>query len=216
MAFSLPSLPKLPSSLPGASLAPVAVLNAVSLIARFLPELNPPFPVYAIINVDTFVPLTIADQWKEINVKWAEYQTTDYPVEDGGFITANKVRRPSQVDMVLVKTGSDLARSAWLEAIRQQLDSDPLARYHILTPNGLFQSLTLTLGAFQTRQERGQNMLYLELRAVEVPQIETPSLLGEEAVDPESQPITEQGRVFPSDTPAATETLAGTPQGIGP
>lgn len=216
MAISLPSLPKLPSSLPGASLAPVAVLNAVSLIAKFLPELNPPFPIYMVFNADTFVPLTIPDQWKEINVKWAEYQTTDYPVEDGGFITANKVRRPSQVDMVLVKTGSDLARFAWLEAIRQQLSSDPLARYHILTPNGLFQSLTLTFGNFQTRQERGQNMLYLELRAVEVPQIETSSLLGEEAVDPESQPMTEQGRVYPTDTPTATETLAGTPQGANP
>lgn len=214
MAFSLPSLPKLPNKLPGASLAPVAVLNAVSLIAKFLPQLNPVRPVYAILNAETFIPLTIPDQWGEIIVKWAEYQTTDYPVEGGGFISANKVRRPNQVDMVLVKTGSDLSRFAWLEAIRQQLASDPLARYDIITPNGILQSLTITVGSFQTRPERGQNMLYLELRCVEIPQIETPSLLGENAIEPEAGPTVEIGRVYPTDVGAATTQLAGTPQGV--
>lgn len=211
--MALPSLPKLPTKLPGASLAPVAVLNAFSLIAKNLPGLNPPRPIYLIANAETFVPLTIPDSWGEVVVRWAEYQLTDYPVEDGGFIMANKVRRPSGVDMVLIKTGSDLARFTWLEAIRQQLAADPLARYNILTPNGLFQSLTITMGSFQTRQDRGSNMLYLELKCTEVPQIETPSLLGENAVDPESTPVTELGRVYPADTPPAVIPLAGTPQG---
>lgn len=209
MAWSLPSLPSLPTSAPGASAAPVAVLNGVSLLAKFLPDLNPPRPVYAIINAETGIPLTVPDSWGEAIVRWADYQTTDYPVEGGGFITANKVRRPASVDLVLVKTGSDLARMSWLEAVRQQLDQDPLARYHVVTPNGIFQSLTLTGSAFQTRPDRGQNMLYLEVRFTEVPQIRTPSLTGQNAVDPESGPVAVLGRVFPQNVTSAVRALAG-------
>lgn len=213
MAFSLPSLPSLPTKFPGASLAPVAVLNGLSLVAKFLPGLNPPSAIYAILNAETFVPLTIPTSWGEILIKWAEYQVVDYPVEGGGFITANKVRRPATVDMVLIKTGSDPARFTWLEAIRQQLASDPLARYNIITPNGIFQSMTITMGAQQTRPDRGSNMLYLEIKCSEVPQIETPSLLGDDAVDPESGPVSAAGRVFPTDVPPATANLIGPPPG---
>lgn len=211
MAWSLPSLPSLPTRAPGISLAPVAVLNALSRIAGQLPGLNPATPIYAVLNADTGIPLTVPDSWGEVLVKWAEYQTTDYPVEGGGFITANKVRKPMAADLLLIKTGTDLQRSTWLEAIRQQLDADPLARYHIITPNGLFQSMTLTVGAFQTRQDRGQNMLYLELKCAEVPQIRTASLLGDRALEPGSGPITDAGRVYTNTVPAIDSALAGPP-----
>lgn len=215
MAFTLPSLPRLPTRLPTASIAPAAVLNVVSLIAKNLPNINPPSPIYAIFNAETFLPLTIPDSWLEITPRFAEFQVSDYPVEDGGFMAANKVRRPTLVDMVLVKTGSDLARATWLEAIRQQVAADPIARYNILTPQGLFQSLTITRLSFQTRQDRGQNMLYLELQLSEVPLIDTPSLLGDRSVDPESGPSEDLGRVYPSDTSeqVTQQAKAGAPAG---
>lgn len=215
MAFSLPSLPSLPTKLPTASIAPAAVLNVVSLIAKNLPKFNPPNAVYAVFNAETFLPLTIPDSWLEITPRFAEFQVSDYPVEDGGFMAANKVRRPELVDMVLVKTGTDLARATWLEAIRQQVKADPIARYNILTPQGIFQSLTITRLSFQTRQDRGANMLYLELQFSEVPQISTPSLLGDNAVDPESGPTAALGRVYPSNTTTQVAALAkaGAPAG---
>ena len=208
MAISLPSLPKLPTKLPGASLLPAAVLNVVSLISKNLPRFNPPRPIYAVINADTGIPLTIPDSWLEITPRFSEYQVSDYPVEDGAFAAYNKVRRPDTVDMVLVKTGPDLARATWLEAIRQQVQTDPTARYHVITPNGIFQSLTINRQVFQTRQDRGQNMLYLELQFTEVPIIQTPSLLGDNAVEPESIPIEEIGRVYPTITPPQIGALA--------
>lgn len=208
MAFTLPSLPKLPTKVPGMSSAPVAVLNAVSLVAKFLPGLNPPFPIYAILNAETFIPLTIPSSFGEIVERMAEFQVSEYPVEDGGFIAANKVRRPTLIDVTVMKTGSDLARFAWLEAIRQQLASDPLARYNIVTPEGIFQSLTLVGVTQQKRADRGSNMMYLELKFSEVPQISTPSEVGEKAVDAESKPTVEIGRVYPSDASVATEQLA--------
>lgn len=208
MALSLPSLPKLPTKLPGASLLPAAVLNVVSLIAKNLPKFNPPRPIYAIINADTGVPLTIPDSWQEIVPRFFEYQVSDYPVEDGAFAAYNKVRRPDAIDVVLVKTGTDLARATWLEAIRQQVQTDPTARYHIITPQGIFQSQTVNRGVFQARPDKGSNMLYLEMQFTEVPIIQTESLLGDNAVNPESGPTTELGRVYPSTTSAQVAELA--------
>lgn len=208
MAFTLPSLPRLPTRLPTASLAPAAVLNVVSLIAKNLPKFNPPSPIYAVFNAETFLPLTIPDSWLEINPRFAEFQVSDYPVEDGGFLAANKVRRPNTVDMVLIKTGPDLSRATWLEAIRQQVAADPIARYNILTPQGVYQGMTITRLAAPARQDRGSNMLYLELQFSEVPLIDTPSLLGDRAVEPESGPSADVGRVYPSDTTTQVAQLA--------
>lgn len=208
MAISLPSLPRLPTQLPGASLLPAAVLNVVSLIARNLPNLNPPAPIYAIVNAATFVPLTVPDSWLEIAPRFSEYQVPDYPIEGGGFAAYNKVRRPDQIDVTLVKTGPDLSRATWLEAIRQQIQADPLALYHIVTPQGIFQNQTIVRGSFQTRQDRGSNKLYLDMQFSEIAQIQTPSLLGDNAVEPEAGPTTEIGRVYPSDTSSQVAALA--------
>jgi hypothetical protein len=210
VAFSLPSLPKLPTKLPTASLLPAAVLNVVSLISKNLPKFNPPRPIYAIVNADTFLPLTVPDSWMEITPRFSDFQTSDYPVEELGYTIANKVRRPDGIDMVLIKEGPDLSRATWLEAIRSQVAADPIARYHVVTPQGIFQSLTITRLSYQTRQDRGSNMLYLELQLTEVPQITTPSLLGDKAVDPESGPTVELGRVYPNETPAQVASLAKT------
>lgn len=214
MAFSLPSLPKLPFRLPSISAAPAAVLNVVSLIARNLPNVNPPVAIYAILDVETGVPLTIPDSWGEL-IQRSESQVSDYPVEDGAFAAYNKVKRPGSFDFVLVKTGSDLSRATWLEAIRQQIDVNPLARYNVITPQGIWQSYTITRMSHQTRQDRGSNMLYLELQFSEIPQIETPSFMGENTVDPTSGAMVDQGRIFSSVTPPSVAALARSGTSLG-
>lgn len=212
---SLPSLPSLPSKLPGISAATPAVLNAVSLIASKLPKLNPPFPIYAILDVETFLPLTIPDSWGELTIR-SDYQIADYPIEGGAFAAYNKVKRPSMFGITLIRRGSDLARFAWLEAIRQQLQANPLARYNVITPQGIFQSYTISRWSYQTRPDRGTNILYLDLQFSEVLQIEGSSLKESKPVDPESQDMQPQGRVFSSETPPAQASLASAgAQGLG-
>lgn len=213
----LPSIPSLPSvNLPKVVSfvkSPAAVLNALSLIARALPGLNPRRPVYAIVNAETQIPLALPDSWNEVTPRIAEYQVADYPMEDGAFAAYNKVRRPAAVDMVLIKEGSDLSRATWLEAIRQQLQADPTALYNIITPQGIFPNQTLMRMTYQARNDRGSNMLYLELQFTEVLQIETSSLLGSNPVQPESGPMSVIGRVYPSNTSTAVASLVGGAQG---
>lgn len=212
MALKLPSIPSLPSvnvpKVVSFAKSPAAVLNVVSLIAKNLPKLNPPRPIYAILNAETLIPLTIPDSWLEITPLVSEYQVSDYPIEDGAFATYNKVRRPSLVAATLTKGGTDLERATWLEAIRQQLQSDPTALYNVLTPAGIFPNQTLVSLSFQTRNDRGSNLLYLEMKFSEVPPIDVPSLLGASAVEPTSGPMAAVGRVYSTATSAATAALA--------
>lgn len=219
MALKLPSIPSLPSvnvpKVVSFAKSPAAVLNVVSLIAKNLPKLNPPRPIYAILNAETLIPLTIPDSWQEITPLVSEYQVSDYPIEDGAFATYNKVRRPSLVAATLTKGGTDLERATWLEAIRQQLQSDPTALYNILTPAGIFPNQTLVSLSFQTRNDRGSNLLYLEMKFSEVPPIDVPSLLGANAVEPTSGPMAAVGRVYSTATSAATAALATGRAAIG-
>lgn len=212
MALTLPSIPSLPSiSLPKVTSfakSPAAVLNGISVLASNLPKLNPRTPIYAIVNAETFIPLALPDSWQEVTPRLAEYQVADYPIEDGAFLAYNKVRRPMSVEAVLIKEGSDLARATWLEAIRQQLAVDPQARYNVITPNGLFNSMTITRLDFQTRQDKGSNLLYLNMQLSEVLQIVSPSMLGANVRVPESGPLAAVGRVFSSITDTATAALA--------
>lgn len=209
---SLPSLPKLPTQLPGISAATPAVLNAISLIAGKLPKLNPPFPIYAILDADTFLPLTIPDSWGELTIR-NDFQVADYPIEGGAFAAYNKVKRPGMFDITLIRKGSDLARFAWLEAIRQQIQTKPLARYNVITPQGIFQSYTISRWSYQTRPDRGTNLLYLDLQFSEVLQIEGSSLKEKKPVEPESEDMEPQGRVFSSETPPEQANLAASGAG---
>jgi len=207
MAWSLPSLPKLPLQVGGMSIAPAAVLNVVSLIAKNLPGINPPKPIYAILNATSGINLTIPASWGELIFR-KQWQVSDYPIEAGGFAAYNKVTRPGQFEFTLIQTGSDLARFTWLEAIKQQIKAAPLARYHVITPQGVYTSYTITGLSYQTRADRGSNMLYLDLQFSEVPQIEAPSLLGDKVAAAASGPLAKLGRVFSTATAAPVAAVA--------
>lgn len=196
------------------SLNPVAVFNATALFAKALPKLNPPQAIYALLNADTAIPLTIPSQWIEVAPRY-EAQVADYPIEQGGFAAYNKVRRPRTIDVVLGKTGSDLARFAWLAAIEQQEANNPLQLYTIITPQGVYADYTITRLSYQTRQDRGQNFLYLELQFSQVQQIQSAQDAAANPLDAKSGPVAQLGRVYSSVATTATTALATAKRYIG-
>lgn len=175
--------------------ATVTGLNILSAIASRLPRLNPPRPIYAIIDSETFEPLTVPDSWGEFAPRY-ESQTSDYPVEKGAFATYNKVRRPTGVSVTLIKTGSDVARFTWLAAIRQAETQAPTTLYTLISPQGVFVDYTLKDMAYETRQDRGSNILYLTVQFVEIPQIPSSDDSKTNVQEPKSSPIDRIGQVY--------------------
>jgi len=187
--------------------ASVAVLNALAIIASRLPNLNPPTPIYAIIGSDDLIPLTIPSSWGEFSPKY-ETQVSDYPVEKGGFAAYNKVRRPATVFVQMIKTGSDLARFAWLAAIQQLEDTDPTKLYTLISPQGIYVDYTLVGFQNTTRPDHGSNMLYLELQFQQVPQIESSAGTYTDVAEAPASAVHEIGRLFTTTVSKAQASVA--------
>lgn len=187
--------------------ATVAAFNALALVASSLPNVNPPIPIYAIVASDTLIPLTIPSSWGEFSPKF-ETALSDYPVEFGAFAIYNKVRRPTGVNVQLVKTGSDLARFAWLAAIQQQEANNPTQLYTLISPQGVFVDYTLAGLSYETRQDRGTNMLYLSLTFAEIPQIPSSTGAFDNTVAAKSGPVQQLGRLFTNTITAAQNVAA--------
>jgi len=192
-AISLPTLPT------------VVALNALSLVASALPSLNPPTPIYAIVASDTFIPLTLPDSWGEFSYRY-ETALSDYPQEQGAFQPYNKVTRPVGLTATLIKTGSDLARLTWLLAIQQQESQNPTQLYTLISPQGIYTDYVIEGIAYNTRKERGSNMLYLEIAFLQIPQIISTDGSFANTLAPKSSPVAQVGRVF---TQGATMAQTG-------
>lgn len=187
--------------------ASVAALNALALVASQIPSVNPPTPIYAVINSETFIPLTIPSSWGEFSPAY-ETQVSDYPVEQGAFALYNKVRRPTTVRVTMLKTGSDLARFAWLAAIQQAEANNPLQLYTLVSPQGVFVDYTLTGLRYDTRPDKGSNLLYLELQFTQVQQIDSSTGQYTNPLDAISGPVQQLGQFFTRGATAAQSALS--------
>lgn len=195
------------ATLPIGSFSPqVAVLHTLALVASFLPQVNPPLPVYAIVASDTLIPLTVPTSWGEFQKQY-ETQISDYPVESGAFALYNKVRRPISINVTLTKTGSDVARFAWLAAIEQQEAQTPLQLYTLISPQGVFSDYTLTGLSYETRPDRGSNILYLSLQFTQVQKIQASSGLYTNTVEPKSSPVSQLGQLYTTVSTKAQDAL---------
>lgn len=175
--------------------ATVTGLNILSAIASRLPKLNPPRPVYAIVDSETFEPLTVPDSWGEFAPR-VESQASDYPIETGAYAVYNKVRRPTGVTVTLVKTGSDVARFTWLAAIQQAEVQNPTRLYTLISPQGVYVDYTILNMSFETRPDRGSNMLFLTLQFMQIQQIPSSDDSKTNVQEPKSSPIDRIGQVY--------------------
>jgi hypothetical protein len=184
----------------------VVALNALALIASELPGLNPPFPIYAILMSDTFLPLTIPSSWGEFSPRW-DTQTSDYPQERGAFQPYNIVSRPTAVNVMLIKTGSDVARFAWFAAIQQIKAVLPNQLYTLVSPDGVYTDYALSGMSKETRPDRGTNILYLNLSFTQIPQITLTDGTSGDTVAPKSGPVEQIGQLFTNAVSTAQTNL---------
>lgn len=188
------------------STATVAAFDALALVASNLPGLNTPVPIYAIVQSDTFIPLTIPSSWGEFSRRY-DVTLSDYPQEFGAFGVYNKVIRPREITVELVKTGSDIARFAWLTAVEQQEANNPLQLYTLISPQGVYTDYTIAGMANSTRRDKGQNMLYLSIKFQEIPQLPIQTGQYMNVAEAKSGPVQQLGRVFTSASTAAQDAL---------
>lgn len=97
-----------------------------------------------------------------------EFRISDYPVEEGGFQTYNKVAMPGETRVTVTKGGKASVRQAFLNALDALIESTDLVT--ILTPDESFLDRNLVRYDYVRDADSGATLLVLDLLFIEVRQ----------------------------------------------
>jgi len=155
MAQLLPGMPSL-MNVPGVS-SVLSIVNQGLMVADAFNILTRAKPIWGIYFNNA--PVIAADSTLSIEVQ-EEWNVSDYPVEQGGFQTYNKVRRPSQIRITLLKSGSEQVRNAFL--LKAKSAAASLDLYTVITPTDSYDSMTIERYSYRRTSERGMQLLRVE------------------------------------------------------
>jgi hypothetical protein len=96
----------------------------------------------------------------------AEYRISDYPVEQGGFASYNKVATPFEVRLTLTKGGSVAERSDFLNTLATLEAS--LDLYDVATPEHVYVGVNITRVSQSRSAQSGAGMAVVEILLQEV------------------------------------------------
>lgn len=95
-----------------------------------------------------------------------EFRVSDYPVEQGGFRSYNKVATPAETRVTLSKGGNEARREAFLIELDKIIASTDL--YSFVTPDGTYLSRNAVRYDFARSSENGATLLTVELTLQEI------------------------------------------------
>jgi hypothetical protein len=95
-----------------------------------------------------------------------EFRIADYPIEEGGFASYNKVATPAVERVTLTKGGDVAARTAFLAAVERMLES--LDLFSVVTPEAAYLNRNLVRRDLRRSAETGASLLSIELEMQEV------------------------------------------------
>lgn len=130
----------------------------------------------------------------------AEYRVADYPIEEGGFETYDKVALPFQNRVVMTKGGTLEQRRAFLRSI-DEIRSD-LELYNVVTPEWTFLDVNVVRVGIDRSRENGAGLITVELQLQEIRQSVTASF--SQTRDPASTDTVNVGSVQPKQIEADT------------
>lgn len=173
------------------------VLSGLNLL-----NINPlqPTAQYSIVDASSSSVLVTADTWKRVEYL-KEQHVADYPIEQGGFESYNKVAVPFDLRLVLCCGGPDFLQqlaSGALASVDGYLNSilgtnftqpmtrlqfilaceslaDSLQLVDVITPDRTYQNLNCIHFSYTKTKEQGANMVVGELWFREIRQATTSS-----------------------------------------
>lgn len=140
-----------------------------------------------------------------------DYETSDYPVQDGGFFSYNKVANPYEASVRMSKGGSVQDRQKFLSQIESILGTTDL--YYILTPERTYKNVNPMRFELTRRGAGGAyfltevDLFFREIRSVTA-QYTTTAVATTNAQQPSAQGVTNAGSVAGT-KPAAPVALPG-------
>lgn len=122
-----------------------AVLSPIQVIASFL-------------GVPNIIPVTASMVEFDFRQDWA---IANYPIENGGFASYDKVTRPYDVRLRMACSGPTAKRQAFLQSILTIANSTKL--FDIVTPETIFTSCNVSHVSWPRRADHGVSVIHAEL-----------------------------------------------------
>ncbi len=136
-----------------------------------------------------------------------EMRVSDFPVENGGFASYNKVELPASPTVTLILDGSENDRTAFLNLLNAACLSTDL--YNVVTPEVTYYGYSIEKYSYSRRSSKGTTLLIVEVSLKEIRQV-TAALTNAPIVNPQDAAATPQvngGNVQPA-TPDQSALLS--------
>lgn len=196
----VPGVPTLPSYSPNN--VALLVADAVTLLTGFL---GPQWGVF-LDGVQAFDYNSVVDfDYKQ------DWTVADYPVEDGAFLSYDKVQLPFDVRVRLASGGSEFERQALLTEVRAAANT--LNLYDVVTPEETYSSCNIVHVDFKRTNLDGVGMILIDVWFQQIRQTATSTFSNTQT--PVVAGETSTGQVAPSDAPASFNDRFSAIGGVG-
>jgi hypothetical protein len=148
-------VPTLNRQQPNASAPDTTALTADGLAVNKYSAL----PNWGIVDTTGSHPIE-PDSFKSFEIV-TEYVVSDYPQEGGAFQSYNKVQRPFEVRLAVMKGGTESERSNFLTQVQNAVASEDL--YTVTTPEAIYQNLNPKHHDYRKTATDGVTLLTVEI-----------------------------------------------------
>lgn len=111
------------------------------------------------------IPVIFADSTVSFELK-QDFPISDYPVEDGGFQSYDKVQLPTDIRIRMATGGSVARRQAFLATIEAVMNTTDL--YDVLTPETVYLGYNFVHRDFRRTAQNGLGLIVVDLWLTEV------------------------------------------------
>lgn len=95
-----------------------------------------------------------------------EFRISDFPTEQGGFTSFNKVEMPATPKVTLVLSGSTDDRKAFLAAVKAA--SGSMTMYTVTTPEAIYENYSIERYSYPRSPDKGANLMIVDIHLKEI------------------------------------------------
>lgn len=128
-----------------------------------------------------------------------ETKVSDFPVEQGGFASYNKIELPAEPMVTLSYDGSEDRRAALLNALDFACKSTDL--YSVVTPEVKYINYSITRYSYSRYASRGATLLIINVWLKEIRQVTAQFVSTSNAKNSNAEPTQNNGIVQPENAP---------------
>ena len=163
-----------------------------------------PVPQWGVFDSTSNKPVIVPDTVAAFEFK-LEYSVPDYPIEQGGFASYNKVARPYDARFTMSKGGSQADRTTFLTSVQTVVAN--LTLYNVATPEYTWTNANLVHWDIKRTSDKGATLLTVELWLREIRVAPAPAFASTKAVSGQSP---NNGGTVQATPPTAQQATAAT------